>query len=240
MILLIQSRTDQSGWHELKCIYESSGFSYEKFWILNIASSEVTLNYLKEIILKSKAVIIGGLGETGYGERDLKKKRWFNRLRSKILPVLRKIIKEDKIPILGICFGHQLIAEALGARVKYAPDQAEVGVTQIKLTKDGEKDPFFTNSPKVFNVIEGHKDAVLTLPQNAIHLAFSKKCKIQAFRFGKMIYGVQFHPELECEDFFYRLSLYSTYKKFTICGKKPQINTKHLIKNFLMMAIKPK
>ncbi|MDH7475847.1 MAG: type 1 glutamine amidotransferase [Microgenomates group bacterium] len=233
MILLIQFRRDQSGWHELKCFYESLDLSYNQIQIINAGSETISSKEILSLARKSKGIIIGGLGETGYGEINVEKKFWFNNIREKMVFVLKKIIKKNQPPVLGICFGHQLLAESLGAKVDFSPKQAETGVTKIHLTKEGMADPLFKGFNSMFLAIEGHKDAVLNLPKKSLHLAYSHRCLIQAFRYKKFFYGLQFHPELNYKDFLFRLSLYPDYQKQKTVNQKPIVKTKLIFKNFL-------
>jgi len=98
------------------------------------------------------------------------------------------------IPIFGICLGAQLIAKALGAHVKKGKEK-ELGWGTISLTSEGANDPLFKNMEKNVPVFQWHGDT-FDIPEGAVHLAASDKCVNQAFRYGKMVYGFQFHCEV--------------------------------------------
>ena len=100
-----------------------------------------------------------------------------------------------KVPILGICLGCQIIADALGGIVGVRR-KFELGWIQISLTSAGLKNPLFHNVPSSFYSFERHRDEITRLPLGAILLAESDLCKIQAFQYqDKPIWGIQFHPE---------------------------------------------
>lgn len=106
---------------------------------------------------------------------------------------LRDVIKND-IPTLGICLGAQLLAKARGAQVEKAKEK-EIGWYRVKLTDSGQGDPLFKGLDKEFDVFQWHEDA-FEIPKGAKLLATSDKCKNQAFRIGKKVYGIQFHVEV--------------------------------------------
>lgn len=99
-------------------------------------------------------------------------------------------------PLLGVCFGHQLLARAFGGSVQRHPIGWEVGETTVHLTKDALESPLFAGLPQQLQVIESHRDAVLTLPPGAQLLASNQHTRIQAFAIGSTTFGVQFHPEM--------------------------------------------
>ncbi|GGL29797.1 hypothetical protein GCM10009037_11920 [Halarchaeum grantii] len=100
---------------------------------------------------------------------------------------------ERGLPILGVCFGHQLVAAALGGTVE-GMDEYEIGYREV--THDGS-DRLFDGVDSEFTVFTTHSDAVTELPPNAELLA-ENDYGIHAFRRGNA-YGVQFHPEYDTE-----------------------------------------
>jgi GMP synthase-like glutamine amidotransferase len=101
------------------------------------------------------------------------------------------------LPILGVCLGGQLLAKALGARVTRNP-VPEVGLLQVELTESGAADPLFAGWPRRPPVVQWHSDT-FALPSGATLLATSPACRTQAFRWGELAYGLQFHPEVTAE-----------------------------------------
>lgn len=102
---------------------------------------------------------------------------------------------ECGIPVLGICFGGQLLAKALGASVAPGP-KFEIGMVPLSLTEFGATDPVFGSTPKTFPVFQWHGEG-MTLPPGGAHLATSPDFPVQAFRMKDRIYGLLFHLELE-------------------------------------------
>ncbi len=109
---------------------------------------------------------------------------------------LRKAVSEE-IPVLGICLGAQLLAKACNAKVKKAP-QKETGWYKVNLTDEGRNDPLFENLRLELDVFQWHED-IFEIPEGGVHLAESRSCPNQAFRFGRNAYGLQFHIEVTPE-----------------------------------------
>lgn len=96
-------------------------------------------------------------------------------------------------PVLGVCLGAQLIAQVLGGRA-YAGERREVGWGPIRLTDDGKDDPLLVGAPDELNVFHLHGDTY-ELPPEGVNLATSPVYEQQAFRWGELVYGFQFHLE---------------------------------------------
>ncbi|MCX7797535.1 MAG: glutamine amidotransferase [Melioribacter sp.] len=107
------------------------------------------------------------------------------------------LLLTENIPVLGICYGHQLIAKALGGYVDYHPGGEKMGSIQIKLTNNANDDKLFSSLPKRFFANVSHSQSVFSLPVNAQILAYDKSDSIYAYRIGENIWGVQFHPEFD-------------------------------------------
>lgn len=104
---------------------------------------------------------------------------------------------DANLPILGVCFGHQIIAEMHGGMVSNDREQSKMGSYEVSLTEEGKRDPLFGDLPETFYAQYAHKDSVTNLPEGATLLASSPVCKFAALRYGENIYTMQFHPEVE-------------------------------------------
>jgi GMP synthase (glutamine-hydrolysing) len=100
-------------------------------------------------------------------------------------------------PVLGVCFGHQLLAAALGGRVERHPDGPEAGTADVLLTRAGRDDPLFADLPARLTVQQSHEDHVPAPPPGAVVLASNAHGPVQAFAHGPRLRAVQFHPEFD-------------------------------------------
>ncbi len=131
-------------------------------------------------------VVLGG----GMGANDDQLAPW--------LPHLRRLLRRavtSEVPTLGICLGGQLLAAANGGQVIVNPDGPEVGAQLIAKRSAAAGDPLFGPLPITPDVIQWHFDAIVTLPPGAVELAGSPLCEHQAFRLGRLAWGLQFHIE---------------------------------------------
>jgi GMP synthase (glutamine-hydrolysing) len=128
-------------------------------------------------------VIISGSQTSVYEDHD-----WIHEATEWI----RRVHRAD-IPILGVCWGHQFLAQALGGRVV---DMGEYELGYERIARLGD-DPLFEGLPEEFTSFETHSDRVAEVPPGAATLA-RNDYGVQAFRVGST-YGVQFHPEYDRE-----------------------------------------
>lgn len=106
---------------------------------------------------------------------------------------IRHAIETDH-PMLGVCFGHQILAYAAGGKIGNHPGGQELGTVQITLTTKGRNDPLFKGMPETFPVQVNHAQTILKRPPKTILLAYNEFESTHAFRIRNAI-GVQFHPE---------------------------------------------
>jgi GMP synthase (glutamine-hydrolysing) len=102
---------------------------------------------------------------------------------------------EQGLPVLGICLGAQLIAQALGARV-YPNVEKEIGWYDVTVTPHAKADPLLKQFRATEKIFQWHGDT-FDIPHGAVHLAVSSLCANQAFRYGANVYGLQFHLEVD-------------------------------------------
>ena len=110
-----------------------------------------------------------------------------------------RVAVERRVPVLGICYGHQLLAHAHGGEVGDNPRGREFGTVQVELEEAGRADELLGELPPVFPAHQGHTQSVLRLPRGAVRLAANHRDANQAFRIGACAWGVQFHPEFDAE-----------------------------------------
>jgi GMP synthase (glutamine-hydrolysing) len=111
----------------------------------------------------------------------------------------REYLEKADFPILGICAGHQFIAQFFGGEAKPSkiPEFGKIELTLVK-----EDNTLFKGVPKKSIVWESHNDEVTALPKDFEVLGKSENCEIQAMHHKeKPFYGLQFHPEVEHTEY---------------------------------------
>ena len=105
---------------------------------------------------------------------------------------------KKNIPVLGVCFGHQLLVHALGGSVSYCLKGREIGTVRIQLNEKAKEDELFKVFPeREISVQVSHSQSVIELPADSELLAFNSHEAHHAFKLkNKRVWGVQFHPEL--------------------------------------------
>ena len=161
-------------------IINKINLSVEEFIVVDCQRKEVlpSVDDIKGIIITGSHSMV-----TDYEPWSVRISNW-----------LKNIINTN-IPILGICYGHQLLADILGGEVGYNSKGMEVGESDIYLTKEGQKDKLLGVLPEKFEGYEAHSQSVLKLPSNAKILAYNNHDEIQSFSYENHIWTTQFHPE---------------------------------------------
>lgn len=115
-----------------------------------------------------------------------------------IAPLKRFVRRAYKAraPIVGVCFGHQIAAAALGGKVMKWPGGWGIGLQQWRMTR---AEPWLKPTVKNLRLLASHQDQVVRLPRGARRLAQSDFCPNAMFAVGRRILGVQGHPEFSRE-----------------------------------------
>ena len=108
---------------------------------------------------------------------------------------IRDAVQNRKMPFLGFCLGHQLLADALGGEVGPAAEP-EVGIFQIELTEDGKASPFMKDLSEPSNCLQWHSAEVLREPPGAKVLASTPACRVQAISYDDRAFSMQYHVEI--------------------------------------------
>jgi GMP synthase (glutamine-hydrolysing) len=109
---------------------------------------------------------------------------------------LREAVMRQRA-LLGVCYGHQLLAHALGGQVGYNPNGRHAGTDRVALTDAAAQDPLFDSFASPLIVQVSHSQSVLQLPAEAVLLGHCAIDPHHAFRIGANAWGVQFHPEFD-------------------------------------------
>lgn len=104
-----------------------------------------------------------------------------------------------EIPLFGVCYGHQLMAYALGGEVGNNPLGGEKGTFTVTLTEKGQKNLLLDGFPSAFPAYLFHQQSVIKLPPHCDVLAESENDSYQILRYGTTAFSVQFHPEFTAE-----------------------------------------
>lgn len=162
---------------------------------------QASLDYEKYIIIDARNTkhfpsmeAINGIIITGSHSMVTDKNHWILNLCNWILDISKK-----NIPILGICFGHQLLCEAFDGKVGYNEKGVEKGTVYINLTEEGKSDKLFKVLPEKFLGHTTHYQTIISAPLNSKVLAKNDFENHHAISIGDNIWGVQFHPEFTKE-----------------------------------------
>jgi GMP synthase (glutamine-hydrolysing) len=129
------------------------------------------------------------------------------------------------VPVLGVCYGHQLLAQALGGKAGPNPAGRQIGTVKAELIDTAKDDPLLGHLPSTFAAQTSHSEVVLELPLGAERLAISPLDNNFAIRFAENVWGVQYHPEFSSTV----MSEYIHYRSDAI--REEGLNPQQLLKN---------
>lgn len=164
-----------------------------------IKTFEVAQNQFPKDINECEAWIIGGSPKSCYEDDE-----WIKNLEDFI-----RLCHQDKKKLLGICFGHQIIARALGGEVQKSPKGWGIGVRDFDIIDTTPNWMYDLNHHKL-SLLFSHQDQVIKLPKGAKNLAQDKFCPFQMFSLAEHIFSIQGHPEFTKE---YAKERYDTRKE---------------------------
>ena len=161
-----------------------AGLHPQQLWIVDVAVGE-TLPPPREV---AGAII------TGSAAMVTARESWSERTAGWIRDAM-----DAELPLFGVCYGHQLMAHALGGRVDYLPGGREIGTQTIELSALAARDPMAGTLPTRFRAHTTHEQSVIEPPQGATVLARSARDPHQLLRYGPHALSAQFHPEFNAE-----------------------------------------
>lgn len=199
--------------------------------ITTAAASGLHESQLKEC----DGVIISGSPRDAWADDDFTRR----------LLGLVQVIRERQVPCLGVCYGHQLLARALGATVGRDPNGFELGNSWVELTPAGRQSKLFSGLDGRLDVLQSHGDAALDLPPGADLLARGEHTAIQSFAWNDLLFGVQFHPETSPEILRYiwepRIPKWKDRLNFDLVERldsfRPTPSAPHVLKNFVQHIV---
>lgn len=156
-------------------------------------------------------IILGG-GPYNVSDPEHEKSPTQHRVEAE-LGALADLVIDADFWFLGACYGIGTLGVRHGGEVDRTFTE-QVGNVTVTLTEEGQRDRLFDALPASFEAFVGHKEAVRRLPDEAVLLASSTTCPVQAFRFGQRVYATQFHPELDADGLCTRVDAYRNYGYF--------------------------
>lgn len=200
--LLLSTRPERAAAdNEYESFLRFSALTEAELPVLNLAQGSLPTLDLDEW----SGILLGG-GPWNASDPQETKSEAQVRAEKAISALLDDVVARD-FPFLGACYGIGTVGLHQGGVVDRSWPEP-VGPLSVTVTPDGREDPVFAGVPTEFTAYGGHKEAMVTLPRDAVQLATSAACPVQAFRMGRNVYATQFHPELDLEGICARIDVY--------------------------------
>ncbi|MGI4896259.1 MAG: glutamine amidotransferase [Janthinobacterium lividum] len=161
---------------------------------------------MPELDLDELSGIIVGGSPFSTSDPEAGKSDTQHRVEDELATLLDRVVATDT-PFLGACYGIGTLGVHQGGVVDRTYGEP-IGTVPVTLTEAGRADPVFRELPTTFDAFVGHKEALRVPPSNAVVLASSPTCPVQAFRIGENLYATQFHPELDVAGIIERVTAY--------------------------------
>jgi GMP synthase (glutamine-hydrolysing) len=115
-----------------------------------------------------------------------------------LLGLVREIYRRE-IRLVGVCFGHQAVALALGGEVALNPKGWDMGLKELTLTEAAKGLASFRKASNPTRILVSHMDTVTRMPDQAVRLAYSERTEFEMFTLGSSVLSLQGHPEYDSE-----------------------------------------
>ncbi|WP_158881303.1 glutamine amidotransferase [Rhodanobacter sp. L36] len=162
-------------------------------------STKLPLRYLRTIDVTAGETLppprdVAGAMITGSASMVTERLPWSERTAGWIRDAM-----DIDLPLFGVCYGHQLMAHALGGRVDYLPGGREIGTQSIEMFQGHERDPLLSRLPIIFRAHTTHEQSVIERPGESSVLGRSSRDPHQLLRYGSRAISTQFHPEFNAD-----------------------------------------
>ncbi len=168
-----------------------------ELWIregMGYAAAEILLRNVYQDEAPPHAEEVSGVVVTGSSALVSEREAWSERSAEWLADAVEK-----DVPLLGICYGHQLLAHACGGVVERNPLGREIGTVTVRIEAEYASDPLLEGLPPEIGVHVSHVESVTRLPAQARNMGASEGDPNQIFALGDAAWGVQFHPEFDAD-----------------------------------------
>lgn len=214
-ILVIQSRKSSERQQMEQHAFERAADDVASLDFISTLDVEQSWDSPAEMMYGYDGVILGGSSDFFWHYETDELEEEYKGART-VLARVRTLIEyliERQVPLLGICFGHQLVAELFGGSVTHDGSQKKAGSHEVQLTEAGRDDVLLGDTAPSFHAQYAHKNSITRPPFGAVVLGNGPACHFAALRYGEKCYTFQFHPELIAQDLLSQPEALAVYMK---------------------------